>query len=156
MFCFIAYITLYCKFKRDDLCPLRSPFNLSSWNPGNSLNFSGPCLNTISFQSSYFLTTAGGSLLHCFSMVRYSFICHIIRYNNLLVLICQGKHFMTSFVNTYELIILYFIHLQHFVAVVVDHFYGDLAFFGRVEGAAGGGIEGGPDGLVYFGAKGFF
>ena len=43
---------------------------------------------------------------------------------------------------------------QHFIAVVVDDFYGDLAGFGRVEGAADGRVEGGPGRFVDFGPQG--
>ena len=39
-------------------------------------------------------------------------------------------------------------HLQQLVAVVVDDLDGDFAGGGRREGAACGGVEGGPGGLV--------
>ena len=44
--------------------------------------------------------------------------------------------------------------LQHFVAVEVDDSYGDLAGFGRVEGAAGGRVEGELGRFVDFGPQG--
>jgi hypothetical protein len=43
---------------------------------------------------------------------------------------------------------------QHFIALVVDVFYGDLAGFGRVEGGADGRVEGGPGHCVDFGPQG--
>ena len=45
-------------------------------------------------------------------------------------------------------------YLQDLVAVVVDDLDGDLAGLGRVEGAAGGGVQGRPGGFVDFGAEG--
>ena len=87
-------MTLYCKLNRDERCPSRFPFNFSSWNPGNCRNFSGPCRNTRSFQSSYFLTTSDGSLLQFFSMSRCSLMCHIISNNKLSFLISQAGEIM--------------------------------------------------------------
>jgi len=84
-------MTLYCKLNRDARCPFRFPFSFSSWKPLNSFNFSGPCRNMISFQSSYFLTTSTGSLRQSFAISRRSFICHIIKYNNLSKLITQDN-----------------------------------------------------------------
>jgi len=73
----------------DDRCPSNSPFNFSSWKPGNSRNLSGPCRKTIFFQSSYFLTTCNGNFAITLSNLWCSRICHIININNLLKLISQ-------------------------------------------------------------------
>ena len=47
-------------------------------------------------------------------------------------------------------------HLQHFVAVVVDDFDGDFAGLGGGEWAAGCAVEGLPGGLVDLGTEGAF
>src|SRR3989338_1632286 len=85
-------MTLYCRLNRDERCPERSPFSFSSWNPGNSFSFSGPCRNTMSFQSSYFLTITPCNFWHVFAILRCSRIRHIINYNNISSLISQGSH----------------------------------------------------------------
>src|SRR5437763_1068207 len=43
-------------------------------------------------------------------------------------------------------------HFQHFVAVVVDDFHGDLPRFGRIEGSAHGAVQTAPGGFIYVGS----
>lgn len=51
---------------------------------------------------------------------------------------------------------LYAVHLQHFIAIVIDHLDGDLSTRWPRKGAADRAVEGCPGGFINLGAEGAF